>query len=163
MKNILSNNEIRSREVYLILEDGMNKKSFKDAMITAKSECLDLVQVSVKDGIPVCKLLDKNKYAYELKKKAKNSKVKRPELKEVRMTANTEVNDIKTKEKNICRLLEKGHNVKVSIFLRGRERANKEYYIPKLEQIVKDLADVSETVKPIKIQDNYITVLLKKK
>ena len=163
MKNILSNNEIRSREVYLILEDGMNKKSFKDAMITAKSKWLDLVQVSVKDGIPVCKLLDKNKYAYELKKKAKNSKVKRPELKEVRMTANTEVNDIKTKEKNICRLLEKGHNVKVSIFLRGRERANTEYYIPKLEQIVKDLADVSETVKPIKIQDNYITVMLKKK
>ena len=101
-------------------------------------------------------------FSKKQRKRAKKQE-KRPELKEVRMTANTDVNDIKTKEKNICRLLEKGHNVKVSIFLRGRERANKKYYIPKLEQIVKDLADVSETVKPIKIQDNYITVMLKKK
>ncbi|EKC73815.1 translation initiation factor IF-3, partial [human gut metagenome] len=66
-------------------------------MKEAQEQELDLVQIAIKDGIPICKYLDYNKYVYGLKKKKRETSNKKQELKEIKITANTEEHDIKIK------------------------------------------------------------------
>ena len=68
---ILVNQNIKAEKVLLIFPDNTKKEMLiKDALREAEEQELDLVQVSMQ-AIPICKLVDYNKFIYEKNKKEK--------------------------------------------------------------------------------------------
>jgi translation initiation factor IF-3 len=102
---------------------------------------LDLVEVAPGAKIPVCKVMDYNRYYFELKKKKKEEKKKSKskQLKQIRMSPNIGKNDLKVKFNKITNFLDKGHNVKVNMFFRGRQREHLEVGREILAGIMKEL------------------------
>ncbi len=94
------------------------------AIDLAKSKGLDLIQVTEKVEPPVCRIGNYGKYLYSLQKKEK--KVKQPkggELKEIRLTFNISPHDMDIRAKQTEKFLKGGDKVKLSMVLRGREKA----------------------------------------
>lgn len=127
---ILSNREIRSRDVRLINEDGSNGGvvPFFTALNSAQNLGLDLIQINSMTNPPVCKIGDVGKYKYELQKKTKEQNKKsretRIEIKEVQLRPGIDRHDLDTKIKHIKEWLVEGDKVKIIIKFRGREMAN---------------------------------------
>lgn len=129
--NYRTNDQIRVPEVRLISDkkDG-SEDSFEPGKVYPTSKAkeiaesleLDLVEISPKAKPPVCKIVDVNKFKYELEKKQKEleKKNKKVETKEVRLTPNIGEGDIKFKMNHAINFLKKSNNVKVSMFFKGR-------------------------------------------
>jgi len=83
---------------------------------------LDLVEISPNGDLPVCKILDYQKYVYQQKKKLKEMKAnsKSVEIKEIRFGPNTDEHDFQFKLKHAQEFLKEGNKVKASIFFKGR-------------------------------------------
>jgi len=84
---------------------------------------MDLVEVSAKADPPVCRLMDFDKYRYELSKKLKEAKKKQTvvETKEIKFRPKTETHDLNFKIKQIKKFLGQKNKVKVTMRFRGRE------------------------------------------
>ncbi len=95
------------------------------AIDLAKGKGLDLIQVTEKVEPPVCKIADYGKYLYSLQKKERKIKVntKITKLKEIQLGFNIAAGDIETKAKQAEKFLKEGDKVKVSMVLKGREKA----------------------------------------
>lgn len=122
------NNAIRAHKVFLVDDDGKTLLSFNDAYKIAQDKELDLVQFT-NDETPICKILDYNKYLFDLSKKEKALKKKQKEssikIKEIKFRPSTGLGDLKVKALNVSKMLEDGCKVKVIITFRGRELAFK--------------------------------------
>jgi len=90
------------------------------ALEKASEEGLDLVEVSIKDGVSICKLMDYNKFLYEQNKKEKQAKVKSGSMKEIRFRYNIADHDLKIRANKARNMLEDGHKVKVNLMYSGR-------------------------------------------
>ncbi len=95
----------------------------KDALNRAYDLDLDLVEVSGKANPPVCRIMNFDKYRYELKKKQQEAKKKQTivETKEIKFRPKTEEHDLNFKIKKIKKFLEQKNKVKVTMRFRGRE------------------------------------------
>ena len=73
-----ANEKIRALDVQVIDSSGNNLGilPLKKAIETAKSEDLDLIEISPNANPPVCKIMDMGKYKYDLQKKANLAKKK---------------------------------------------------------------------------------------
>lgn len=89
----------------------------------ARGRNLDLIEIGSQATPPVCKMMDWGKFRYEREKKIKKQKAhsKAKETKEVRISLKIEKHDLETKQKHAQEFLEKGHIVRISLFLKGRE------------------------------------------
>ena len=120
-----ANERIRSPEVQVIGSDGKNLGTLKtqEAINIAKSEGLDLIEISPNAKPPVCKIMDMGKYKYDAQKKANKAKKKQKkiDLKEIKLRPVTEVHDYTFKIKNAQKFLSKGDKVKFTIRFKGRE------------------------------------------
>ena len=91
------NERIRSKEVRLIDENGVNHGIIPTAkaLEMADDAGLDLVLISPNQAPPVAKILDYGKYKYELAKKAKEAKKKQHviEVKEVKVRYKIDTHD----------------------------------------------------------------------
>ena len=145
-KDLRINRQIRSREVFLIDENGEQKGVMNtyDAFRLAVEAGLDLVEVSPMANPPVCKILDFGKYRYEMEKKQKEAKKNQTvtKLKEVRMQSKIADNDINTKSKAISEFLGEGNKVKVSIRFKGRTMTHPELGKEVLDTILVKLSDM---------------------
>lgn len=92
--------------------------SLKEALFKAKELGLDLVLFSENNEIGICKIMNYEKFIYELGKKPKPKSL---EVKEIKMGPNTAENDLAYRTKHIIEFLEKGHRVKLSMRFKGRE------------------------------------------
>jgi len=119
------NEEITSKEVRLVNFDGeqLGIVSIEDALSRADENGLDLVEVSAKADPPVCRLMDFDKYRYELSKKQKEAKKKQTvvETKEIKFRPKTEAHDLNFKIKQILKFLGQKNKVKITMRFRGRE------------------------------------------
>lgn len=119
------NEEIRYPEVRVIGEDGeqIGILSSKEALEKAYEVDLDLVEVSEAATPPVCRIMNYDKYRYELKKKLQEAKKKQTtvETKEIKFRPKTEEHDLNFKIKKIKKFLEDKNKVKVTMRFRGRE------------------------------------------
>lgn len=119
------------------------------AIDLAKSKSLDLIQVTEKVDPPVCRIGDYGKYLYSLQKKERKAKIKtKTELKEVRLGFNISPHDIETKAKQSEDFLKDGDKVKVSMVLKGREKAMGEYAKNKILLFLETV----DKLTPIKIE-----------
>ena len=100
----------------------------KEALEMAEQQGLDLVEISPTVNPPVCKIIDYQKFLYQLKKKQKDLKAKAAKVvvKEVRFGPNTDDHDFNFKLKHIINFLNEGAKVKTDVFLKGRSIMYKE-------------------------------------
>ena len=120
-----SNNRITSPDVQVIGSDGENLGvlTTNEAIIKAKNQGLDLIEIAPKANPPVCKIMDMGKFKYDAQKKANKAKKKQKkvELKEIKLRPVTEIHDYSFKFKNAQKFLSKGDKVKFTIKFKGRE------------------------------------------
>lgn len=117
------NEQIRAREVRLVGDNvELGIYPIRTALAMADEQQLDLVEISPSAEPPVCKILDYQKYLYQLKKKAKEQKAKQVKIvvKEVRFGPQTDDHDYNFKLKHAINFLSDGNKVKAYVFFRGR-------------------------------------------
>jgi len=111
--------------VRLIDADGSQKGivSARMALAAAQEQGLDLVEVSDKADPPVCRIMNFDKFRYELKKKQQEAKKKQTviETKEIKFRPKTEEHDLAFKIRKIKEFLAEKNKVKVTMRFRGRE------------------------------------------
>lgn len=97
--------------------------SAREALEAAMEQGLDLVEVSDKADPPVCRIMNFDKFRYELKKKQQEAKKKQTviETREIKFRPKTEEHDLNFKIRKIKEFLEEKNKVKVTMRFRGRE------------------------------------------
>ena len=161
------NGQIRDREVRVIGTYGeqLGVMSARDAQKLADEAELDLIKIAPKAKPPVCKIMDYGKFRYEQQKREKEAKKKQHvvETKEIRLSPNVEMNDLKTKANNARKFITKGDKVKVTLRFRGREMAHISSSAHVLDDFAKMLEDIAQVSKAAKLEGRNMTMFLEKK
>ena len=111
-----------------------------EAMDIADKEGLDLVMMSARDGVAVCKILDYGKYKFDTIKKEKELKKNQKvvELKEIQLSMTIDKRDLEIKAKRGLEFLSDGNKLKVVLRMSGRQQA----YSAKAIEVVKSYCDL---------------------
>ncbi|MFH1831610.1 MAG: translation initiation factor IF-3 [bacterium] len=121
----LVNEQIKTDKVFVIDETGQNHGLIpkSQALALAVQAELDLVQVGVKDSIPVTKIMDFGKFVYAKKKQLNDAKKhqKVMVLKEMKLRPHIGDQDFKTKMRQTEQFFLDGKRVKFTIQFKGRE------------------------------------------
>lgn len=111
--------------------------SLQDAIQKAQDKGLDLIQVTEKVDPPVCKFGEYGKYLYIQEKKDRGTKKQiAGEQKEIRLTYAIGPHDMDTRLKQAIKFLEKGYTVRVTLPLRGRQKAHGEFASEKINHFL---------------------------
>ncbi len=102
--------------------------NIKDAIRIADEAGLDLVEITPNANPPVCRVIDYQKFLYELKRKQKEIKAKSAKIivKEIRLGPQTDDHDFNFKLNHAMKFLKDGCKVKVDVFFKGRTIVYKE-------------------------------------
>ena len=142
-KRIRRNEEIDAAEVRVIDAGGEQAgvMPLEEALVIARADSLDLVEVSPMADPPVCRVMDFGKYLFELNKKAQSAKRKQKQVhvKEIKFRPGTDEGDYQIKLRKLREFLEIGDKTKVTLRFRGREMAHQELGTQLLARVRKDL------------------------
>ena len=159
-----TNERIRALEVQVISSDKKNLGTFplKKAVEMARSEGLDLIEISPNSNPPVCKITDIGKYRYDLQKKVNKAKKKQRvvNLKEIKLRPVTEIHDYNFKLKNAQRFLQKGDKVKFTVKFKGREMQHTNLGHQLMDRIVKDTSTLGKIEVPPKFEGRQIVMII---
>jgi translation initiation factor IF-3 len=154
------NERIRVPQVRVVGDDGeqFGVMDTREAIRTARDRGMDLVEVAPNADPPVCKIIDFGKFQYEQKKKANEAKKKQVVItvKEVKFRPGTDAHDYSYRMKHAREWLQEGDKVKATIWFRGREMTHRELGARILEQLEKDLADISEVEMRPRMEGNQM-------
>ncbi len=127
MQKTRINKQITAPEVRLLNDLGEQLGIFPiaKALALAEEHGLDLVEVSPNAQPPVVKLISFDKFKYQQKKleQLQKKRVKKVEVKTVRLSVKIGSHDIATKAKQADGFLADGDWVKLELRMRGREQA----------------------------------------
>lgn len=156
---------IRSDKVRLI-DDKQNMLgivSKTEALQRAEDASLDLVILSPEADPPVVKMMDYNKYKYELQKKKKEQQKKnaasRMDLKELKMGYNIDSHDYSVRLKAAQKFLKDGDKVKVIVNLKGRENEFRNNAIELLRRFQNDVGELA-TEENKNFRDRNVFIVL---
>ena len=136
--------------------------STSSAIDLARTENLDLVEVSPNASPPVCRVMDFGKYLFEQKKKLNVSKGKQRQthIKEVKFRPATEIGDYEVKLRNLVRFLTAGDKTKVTLRFRGREMAHQELGVELLKRVEKDLEEYGTVEQFPKMEGRQLIMVM---
>ncbi|GAC1534194.1 MAG: translation initiation factor IF-3 [Herpetosiphon sp.] len=141
------NRRIRVPQVRVIGEEGeqLGIMPTFQALEMAEERGLDLVEVAPNADPPVCRLMDYGKYLYDQQKKDREARKnqKTVDIKEVRLSPNSDEHYIEVKTTQARQFLQEGDKVKFTVRFRGRQLAHTNIGMEMLEQIAETLRDVS--------------------
>lgn len=140
------NEQIRVREVRVVGEDGSTVMPTRQALDMARTQGIDLVEISPNAQPPVCRLIDYSKFLYQQKKHAKEMKAKQAkvEIKEIRFGPQTDEHDYNFKLKHAKEFLTEGNKVRAYVFFRGRSILFKEQGEVLLLRFANDLEEFAK-------------------
>ena len=136
---------------------------YSEALESAKSAELDLVQVSPPDSKPVvCKLLDYGKYLFDKKKSISSTKVKvkRNTTKEIKFRPSTDVGDYNIKLKKIKSFILDGDKTKISVRFRGREILNSDMGLNLLNKLKLELEEIAQVDQEPSLEGRQLLMVL---
>tara|TARA_Y100000389_G_C17434286_1_gene504534 strand:+ start:1269 stop:1805 length:537 start_codon:yes stop_codon:yes gene_type:complete len=164
----LINHQIKHRTVRIVgrnVENGLYDKS--DAINLAEKMDLDLILINGKNNPPICRIEDQGKMIFEIKKKERELKRKTREsmveLKEIRLTPNTDTGDLSHKLKKAEEFLSSGNKVRFTVKFRGRQIQHKEPAEITLLEIAEKLSSVSAAESMPKMEGRSMKLTLKPK
>ncbi len=133
-----------------------------EAMDSASSAGLDLVEVASSSDPPVCKIMDYGKLKYDQKKKDQESKKKQHviRIKEVRFRPRISDHDLGIKVNRVKKFIADGSKVKITIMYRGREMARQDLGEDLIERIIEALEDVARVEKRGDLEGRRISVVM---
>ena len=144
-KRVRRNAEINTSEVRVIGPNGeqVGIMSIQEALRSAESAGLDLVEVAPNAAPPVCRIMDYGKFVFEQNKKAQSArrKQKQIQVKEIKFRPGTEEGDYQVKLRNLIKFLSHGDKTKVTLRFRGREMAHQEIGAQLLKRVQDDLQE----------------------
>ena len=143
--------------------DKVGLVAIDDALNSAQSVNLDLVQVSPSDSDPVvCKILDYGKHMFDKKKNlsASKIKIKRTLTKEIKFRPSTDVGDYKIKLKKIKSFILDGDKTKISVRFRGREILNSEMGLNLLNKIKDELSDIAQVDQEPSLEGRQLLMII---
>jgi len=126
---------------------------------------LDLVMISDKADPPVCKILDYQKFLYQLKKKQKEIKANAQKIvvKEIRFGPNTDDHDYNFKLKHAINFLQEGAKVKAYVFFKGRSILFKEQGEILLLRFAQDLEEYGKVEQLPKLEGKRMIMVVSPK
>lgn len=159
------NEEIKAKVINLVSnENHLVEMSRDEALKLAEESGQDLICLNECKGIPVCKIGDYNKLVYEKQKKAKENQKKArlnsQTTKEIRISENIAENDLKTKAKNIDRILKEGDKVTISIRYKGRTIRHIADGPSKIQKLASLVSEKYITEKTPVISGNQVFMLI---
>jgi len=136
--------------------------SLQEALQTAMSLSLDLVEVAPESKPPVCRIMDYGKYRYEQSKKAKDAKKKQTviQIKEVKMRPKTDEHDLEFKTRQIEKFLKEGNKAKVTMIFRGREVMHSNLGRKLLDKLAEDLKDTAIVEQLPRLEGKNMVMIL---
>jgi translation initiation factor IF-3 len=134
----------------------------REALETAESSGLDLVEVSPNVDPPVCRVMDYGRYKYQQNKKLQEAKKRQSgyQVKEIKIRPMTGEHDLQVKLRHIRRFLEHRDKVKVSLMFRGREMAYTELGAAVLERIAELTSDVANVEQAMRREGRRMFMVL---
>ena len=121
--------------------------SSRESQLLARTQGVDLVEISANADPPVVKVIDWGKYQYQkMKEQAKNRKKareKQSELQQMKIGLKISDNDLNIKIRKIKGFIEDGDRVKIMIIFRGREMAHKEIGQELLDKVLAEIGDIA--------------------
>jgi translation initiation factor IF-3 len=113
-----------------------------EAIDKAKEQGLDLVEITQNAKPPIVKIIAFDKFRYQKDKESKKQKLsqKGGELKQVRISARSAKNDLEVQAKKVELFVSKGNKVEITLWLRGREKYNKDWAKEKMKEFVSMLS-----------------------
>lgn len=158
------NGRIRAREVRVIGMDGqqVGVLPLAEAIHLARSNGVDLVEVSATAVPPVCKLIDYGKYRYEQAKKEKESRKHQHShrVKEVQLSASIDPHDFEVKLDHAVGFLCEDMKVKVTLRFRGREMVHQEFGFDVVNRFLQALAPWGHADAEPKLVGRGVTVMV---
>ena len=140
------NEQIRVREVRIAGEGESVVMPTRQALDMARSQGVDLVEISPNAQPPVCRIIDYSKFLYQQKKRAKEMKQKqvKVDIKEIRFGPQTDEHDYQFKLKHAQEFLSEGNKVRAYVFFRGRSILFKEQGEVLLLRFANDLEEFAK-------------------
>ena len=157
------NEAIRVKEVRLVgdnVEQGVY--TIQQALRIANDQELDLVEISPNVNPPVCRVVDYQKFIFQLKKKQKEQKAKSVKVvvKEIRFGPQTDDHDYNFKLKHAKGFLSEGSKVKAYVFFRGRSILFKDQGEVLLLRFANDLEDYGRVERMPVLEGKRMTIML---
>ncbi|NVM24599.1 MAG: translation initiation factor IF-3 [Desulfobacterales bacterium] len=155
------NEQIRASTVRLISADGgqIGIVSISEALVAARENDLDLVEVAPNADPPVCRIMDYGKLRYEKGKRGKG-RSRSTHLKEIKLRPLTQEHDVGVKIRKIRRFLLQGDKVRVSMIFRGREKSHTDLGFDLLQDIIKKIEDIGAVEVAPKMDGKDISMLI---
>lgn len=155
----LLNKEIKVAKVRIAGEQGLSDIiSLCEAQKQAEEQELDLVLLSEKDGVGVCKIFDYQKYEYTRHKKEKSNHKCKHEVKEIQIRPSIAIHDMKVKAKAIDKFLKAKCKVKISLIYKGREMKLMSKGEDKLNELLSLVTEEYKVSSQLSRENNRITI-----
>lgn len=165
-KRFCFNNFIKAEQVRVIDEDGKNIGVFptSEAIKMAKEKGLDLVEITANTNPPIAKITDFGKLVYQQtrEEKKQRSKQKKDDLKKIRLTFKMGQHDLDVKRDKIEEFLKDGMKVQVELFLRVREKTQKNLAKHKLQDFMATIREEYKVSGEIKQSNNSFFAVISK-
>lgn len=151
----------------MITESGEKKGEMasEKAFKLAKEAGLNLAVVSQNSNPPIVRLVDWGKLQYERAKNEKKARArsKALEMKEIRLSPRIDEHDLEFKKRRAEKFLAKGHALKLSLRLKGRENQFVNQAIEVLVDFSRRLAHLSKVDQTPKRMGGAIVSVLRPK
>jgi len=157
---------IRDSKVRLVGENVTpGEVDTKTAIKIAEDMGLDLVEISKNGSVSICKIIDYQKFLFDKKKKDKEQKKKQKQsqsdIKEIRLTPNTDDHDFNFKLNHAKNFLSNNDKVLVSVFFKGREITYKEKGELILLKFANELATIGIAENLPKLEGKRMLMMIK--
>ena len=160
------NDEITAPEVRVVGENVTEGiYPIAKAIQMAEDLELDLIEIAPMAQPPVCKIMDYQKYQFQLRKKAKEQKAKATKVvvKEIRFGPQTDDHDYNFKLKHAIGFLKEGAKVKSYVFFKGRSILFKEQGEVLLLRFANDLEEYAKVDQMPVLEGKRMTIMLSPK
>ena len=159
------NEDITESQVRVIGDAGAELLSTRDALQRAKSQGVDLVEITKGQEVPIVRLVDYGKFKFEKAKKEKEAKKKQTviQIKEIKMGPKIDVGDFDRKAKEAIGFLNEGDNVKITMKFRGREMQHTALGAEKLTEFYTKVAESAHMDKKPNLEGRMMSMTLRSK
>lgn len=156
------NREIRAKQVRLIDHNGEQRgdMELKQALKIAEDANLDLVEVAPDAKPPVVKVMDYGRARYREEKKQRQNRKARTHAHQLRLTPVIAEHDLDTKRRAAERFLKKGDQVRISVQMRGRQKAHPEMARELIDRLIEELSEFGSPMRPPSQDANAVQVTL---
>jgi translation initiation factor IF-3 len=160
------NRQITSPTVRLLDADGkqIGVLSLSEAFKLSDEKILDLVEVAPQAQPPVVKLIDYNKFLYQLKKKKQEEKKHTTvsETKQVQFGPFIDDHDLNIKLDRAREFITDGDKVRFVVRFRGREMAKQNLGREVLDKTIQNLSDIAKVEREAKMEGRQMIMVMSK-